>query len=331
MSTPPQTTSPRRPVVVVRLSNWIGDVVLMLPALVWLSRIADLRLVGRRWAPDLLAAYGWPCHVYPAKLKERVRLLRSLKQPGVPAHGLCVPTSFSSALELRLAGLPAIGYAREGRSPLLKQALPLDHTIHMREHYLRLFQAMSLRLGGPDTPPQPDDATLRLTPAAHAQAQQALHDAGITNPYVVACPISSGGLENTARSWPHFPALVQQLAIRNIPVVTCPGPGEEAALRAWSADVTCLPGLSVSAYAAVLANAQCVVSIDTGAGHMAASLGVPVISVLGATLAHRWGIQGPRAHTVCQWPQWPSHEAILELVTSVDSDGADSRPLKFPL
>lgn len=331
MSTTPQTTSPRRPVVVVRLSNWIGDVVLMLPALVRLSRMADLRLVGRRWAPDLLAAYGWPCHVYPAKLKERVRLLRSLKQPGVPAHGLCVPTSFSSALEFRLAGLPAIGYAREGRSPLLKQALPLDHTIHMREHYLRLFQAMCLRLGAPDTPPQPEDATLRLTPAAHAQAQQALHDAGITNPYVVACPISSGGLENTARSWPHFPALVQQLAARNIPVVTCPGPGEETALRAWSADVTCLPGLSVSAYAAVLANAQCVVSIDTGAGHMAASLGVPVISVLGATLAHRWGIQGPRVHTVCQWPQWPSHEAILELVTSVDSNGADSRPLKFPL
>lgn len=331
MSTPPQSTLPRRPVVVVRLSNWIGDVVLMLPALVWLSRIADLRLVGRRWAPDLLAAYGWPCHVYPAKLKERVRLLRSLKQPGVPAHGLCVPTSFSSALELRLAGLPAIGYAREGRSPLLKQALPLDHTIHMREHYLRLFQAMSLRLGGPDTPPQPDDATLRLTPAAHAQAQQALRNAGITVPFVVACPISSGGLENTARSWPHFPALVQQLAARNIPVVTCPGPGEEAALRAWSADVTCLPGLSVSAYAAVLAEAQCVVSIDTGAGHMAASLGVPVISVLGATLAHRWGIQGPRVHTVCQWPQWPSHEAILELIASVDSDGADSRPLKFPL
>ena len=331
MSTTPQTTSPRRPVVVVRLSNWIGDVVLMLPALVRLARIADLRLVGRRWAPDLLAAYGWPCHVYPAKLKERVRLLRSLKQPGVPAHGLCVPTSFSSALEFRLAGLPAIGYAREGRSPLLKQALLLDHTIHMREHYLRLFQAMSLRLGGPDTPPQPDDATLRLTPAARTQARQALHDAGITAPFVVACPISSGGLENTARSWPHFPALVQQLAARNIPVVTCPGPGEEAALRAWSADVTCLPGLSVSAYAAVLANAQCVVSIDTGAGHMAASLGVPVISVLGATLAHRWGIQGPRAHTVCQWPQWPSHEAILELVTSVDSDGADSRPLKFPL
>ncbi len=115
MPTPAQTPTPHephnrpRPVVVVRLSNWIGDVVLMLPALVRLSRIADLQLVGRRWAPDLLAAYGWPCHVYPAKLKERVRLLRSLKQPGVPAHGLCVPTSFSSALEFRLAGLPASG------------------------------------------------------------------------------------------------------------------------------------------------------------------------------------------------------------------------------
>ena len=314
MSKPPQSTLLRRPVVVVRLSNWIGDVVLMLPSLVRLSRIADLRLVGRRWAPDLLAAYGWPCHVYPAKLKERVRLLRSLKQPGVPAYGLCVPTSFSSALEFRLAGLPAIGYAREGRSPLLKQALQLDHTIHMVAHYHDLFQAMCIRLGHPDTPPQPDDATLRLTPVASTQARHALRDAGITGPFVVACPISSGGMENTARSWPDFPALVQRLAVQKIPVVTCPGPGEEEALRAWSTDVTCLPGLSLSAYAAVLAEARCVVSIDTGAGHMAASLGVPVISVLGATLAHRWGIQGPRTHTVCEWPKWPSHKAILELV-----------------
>lgn len=314
MSTTPQTTSPRRPVVVVRLSNWIGDVVLMLPALVRLSRMADLRLVGRRWAPDLLAAYGWPCHVYPAKLKERVRLLRSLKQPGVPAHGLCVPTSFSSALEFRLAGLPAIGYAREGRSPLLKQALPLDHTIHMRAHYDRLFRAMEARLGHPDTPPQPDDARLCLMPEAHAQARKALHDAGIGTPFVVVCPISSGGLAHTERTWPHFPALARQLAARHIPVVTCPGPGEEAAVRSWSDDAICLPNLPVSVYAAVMAAAGCVVSIDTGAGHIAASLGTPTISVLGVTLPERWGIQGPDVQIVRHWPEWPAAEAILGLM-----------------
>lgn len=53
-------TAPRseKPIAVVRLSNWIGDVVLMLPALVRLSDPFTLRLVGRRWMPDLLAAYG---------------------------------------------------------------------------------------------------------------------------------------------------------------------------------------------------------------------------------------------------------------------------------
>jgi ADP-heptose:LPS heptosyltransferase len=223
--------------------------------------------------------------------------------------------------------MPAIGYAKEGRSPLLKQTLRLDYTIHMRMHYQHLFQAMCIRLGHSDTPQQPDDATLRLTPAARTQAQQALRNAGIAAPFVAVSPICSGGLESAARSWPHFPSLVQQLAAKKIPVVTCPGPEEEAALRAWSTYVTCLPGLSVSAYAAVLASARCVVSIDTGAGHMAASLGVPVISVLGATLANRWGIQGPHAHTVCQWPQWPSHEDIFELVINNDADGADCRSL----
>eukprot|EP01136_Pigoraptor_vietnamica_P031933 Opistho-1_new@93151 len=67
--------SPQRPVLVVRLSNWIGDVVLMLPSLLRLSEAYTLHLVGKGWMPGLLAGYGWPCHVYPKKLGQRAHVL----------------------------------------------------------------------------------------------------------------------------------------------------------------------------------------------------------------------------------------------------------------
>lgn len=303
-----------RPIVIVRLPNWIGDVVLLLPALVQLARLADLQLLGRRWAPDLLADYGWPCHVYPKRILDRINLIRKLKNLRTDAFGLCVPTSFSSALEFRLAGLPALGCAREGRSWLLKRALPFDDSIHMREHYRRLIKALHTQLSGQETPFFLDDANLRLSRNSMDQAAQALVKAGIGKTYVVACPVCSGGLENQDRSWPEFPALVDTLIAQGIPVVTCPGPGEEAFVRSWHASALCLADLPVSTYAAVLGGASCVISIDTGAGHIAASLGVPVISILGATSPMRWGIHGARTRILREWPNWPTQETVLKLM-----------------
>src|ERR1700676_2187401 len=55
----PGTTA--RTALVVRLCNWVGEVVLSLPALQRLAAAGyDLHLVGKRWAPALLEGSGWP-------------------------------------------------------------------------------------------------------------------------------------------------------------------------------------------------------------------------------------------------------------------------------
>jgi heptosyltransferase-2 len=62
---------------------------------------------------------------------ERLAQLRALRRqaliddPGFDRrlNALCLPFSFSSALEFRLAGLRAIGHAHEGRSLLLSRSL----------------------------------------------------------------------------------------------------------------------------------------------------------------------------------------------------------------
>ena len=58
----------RRPLI-VRLRNWIGDVVLALPALEHLSQQGyDLVLVGKPWARDLLSGTPWQVHAMPRPL-----------------------------------------------------------------------------------------------------------------------------------------------------------------------------------------------------------------------------------------------------------------------
>lgn len=299
----------RRPVLVVRLSNWVGDVVLTVPVLRRLASVFELRLVGRRWMPGLLAGYGWSCHPYPARLRERVALLRRLRGEAADAAALCFPTSLSSALEFRLAGLPAWGYAEEGRSPLLRRALRMPPGVHMADHYAHLADAL-LRSAVASPPPEPGFEPLRLTPEVQAQADAALQAAGLTGPYTVVCPLSSSPDNEQGKEWPHFGALVQWLRDRGQPVVACPGPGEDARLAALYPDVRSLPGLGMDVYGGIMARARLVVANDTGPGHLAAALGVPTVSVLGPSDPVRWAVRGPRAVIVHQWPGWPSVERV---------------------
>ncbi len=67
--------------LIVRIRNWVGDVVLGLPALQLLeSHGYQLKLVARgKWAPSLLAGYDWPVTVQPSGWRDKVAQLRALR------------------------------------------------------------------------------------------------------------------------------------------------------------------------------------------------------------------------------------------------------------
>ena len=93
-----------------------------LPALDLLAdRGFALTLAGRPWAKDLFAAYPWTVVSLPGS---RVQALRDIRLN----TGLLLTNSFSSALEFRLAGISATGYARDGRSWLLRKAIPVNRS-----------------------------------------------------------------------------------------------------------------------------------------------------------------------------------------------------------
>ena len=65
--------------LIVRLRNYVGDVVLSLPALELLqSNGYAPHLVGKPWVGQLLEAYGWPTTPRAGAFLDRVRQLREL-------------------------------------------------------------------------------------------------------------------------------------------------------------------------------------------------------------------------------------------------------------
>jgi heptosyltransferase-2 len=307
--------------LIVRLRNWVGDVVLSLPTLQRLAAAGhDLRLVGKGWARDLLAGHGWPVHPLPRPLGERVRLLRTLRAQALTddaAYGrravnaIAFPYSFSSALDMRLAGLRAIGHAREARGWLLARSVPRPD-----RHELEVYWHLGSTLLGADAP-LPDRIHLAVSPA-HAEAAEtllrrhALPDRG----FVAICPFAGGTFAGQDKTWPDFAAYAaDELHGSARPIVICPGPGEEAMSAAAFPGCVQLPGVNLGVYAALLQRAALMISNDTGPGHLAAAVGTPLVSVLGPSDPAQWRAWGPRVHLVQGRAGWPTRDAVHDAVS----------------
>jgi heptosyltransferase-2 len=309
---------PSRPLI-VRLRNWVGDVILGLPALQLLRDHGfALQLVGKGWAPALLAGEGWPVHVRPGKLAERVAQLRALKRAAMALdaqfdqrdNALVLPTSFSGALEMRLAGLRAVGYAQEARGWLLSRAPPITYGGHALVSYWELAcRFLGLDIGKNPAPGRLDLAT---RPDDQAAADALLARQGIGAGFIVICPFAGGQFEKQEKTWPAFPALTRALLARGHTLVACPGPGEDDIVSGQHAGVHLLANVKLGPYGGLLRRASLVISNDTGPAHLAAAVGARVLSVLGPTKPEQWAPWGPNVHVVRRWPAWPTVDEVLE-------------------
>ena len=313
--------------LIVRIRNWVGDVILGLPGLQLIESMGfELHLVARgKWAPSLLAGYGWPVHVQPAGLQAKVAQLRQLRNelaqrdPGFEQreNALLLPVSFSAALEMRMAGLKPVGVAKEGRSLLLARAEPWAQTGHELERYWDIACRFVGHQG-----PAPREIGFQVQPSKAQAAQQLLASQGVTGAFTMICPFAGGKAATADRAdkkWPGFGDYAAMAEARlGMPLVVYPGPGEHDDARRLYPAARMLEGADLAVYAGVLQRASLVVANDTGPGHMAAALGRPLISLLGPTEAARWSPWGPSVH-VLQRPRqgshtdWPSAEEAIAL------------------
>lgn len=305
--------------LIVRLRNWVGDVILGVPALHLLQAHGyQLQLVGKGWAPALLAGEGWPVHVRPGTLRERVSQLRQCRRealatdPGFAqrANALVLPTSFSGALEMRLAGLKAVGYAQEARGLLLARAEPITYGGHALASYWELA-CRFLRI---DIAAPPARIGLKTAPADQISADTLLAAQSIRPGFIVICPFAGGQFEKQDKTWPAFAEFTRALVLRGRDVIACPGPGEEAIIREHHPGARLLAGVGLGVYGGLLRRAALVISNDTGPAHLAAAVGTPVLSVLGPTKPEQWAPWGPQVQVLRRWPQWPQVGEALACV-----------------
>ena len=314
-ASPISASSARKPLI-VRIRNFIGDVVLSVPALDRLDDAGyELHLVGKPWARSLLEAYGWPLMAYPKGFSARRTVLRNVAAPLRAAdasfdqrvNAITFATSFSSALDMRTAGLRPYGFAVEGRSFLLKKTAKIVYGEHAMDSYWRLTGAFLN-----DTAPPPSSVKLRIGDAAEAAADAALAAAGVRPGYVVLVPFAGGTFEKLDKKWAHFAALAPQLVATGRDAVMAPGPDEVDAARAVLPSAKLLIKLDLGPYAAVLRRAALTIANDTGPGHMAASVGGNLLSVLGPTKIEQWGPRGPNVQVIQSYPEWPSVDSVAD-------------------
>lgn len=282
--------------ILVRATNWVGDVAMSLPAFRALRasfRGDQLAVLARPWVADLyrllpevdevLVEHAHGAHAGAAG---RQRLAAELKAKAFD-RALLFPESFGTAWTVFQAGIPErIGWAADARSLLLSRALPprLHRGRHQVWKHLLLAEA-----AGAVLPAQPD-ASWSVGKAEREAGLACLLAADWNRAPFVAAHVAS--FADAAKRWDLglFAETFDRLADeRRLSVVLLGSAGEaavnaEAAARTKRARVVDLSGKSSLPEAlGVLSHAALFVGNDSGLAHLAGAVGTPVVVVFGPT------------------------------------------------
>ena len=295
--------------ILVRLPNWLGDLLMARPLLHALRRAlpdAEITVVGEPALLDLIAgeAVADQRRVWTREPAERAGLLRELvgRRPDV---ALVLPPSFSSALFVWRAGARVrVGFRGEWRAFLLTRALPRPPRgdLHVSREYLTLGAVVAPAVVAALPPP-----ALRPPRQGVERAAAVMARAGVARaPLALLGP---GALYGPAKRWEaeRFAAVGHALAVRGYRVLVCGTAAEREVCEAVAAGVgggaLSLAGeTDLATQAGLCAAASLALCNDSGLAHLAAATGAPTVAVFGSTSSAWSAPLGPRVRIVQRAP-----------------------------
>lgn len=315
---PPLPPRPLRLLIV--LPSWVGDAAMATPTLRMIRAALPGVFIGALARPgidELLDGSGFFDEVHVARSSGIMgpKFVAAKVRPRRYDTALLLTNSFSTALMVRIAGVPRrIGYDRDARGLLLTHSIraPLradgsfapvpavDYYYTLAERFLLAPAREGTSPDSLDTRPlttRPFRAFLELgvTASQQAAASALLERAGLAPGQRFA--ILNPGGNNEAKRWPmeRFAALAEHLHQRHgLAILINGSPGEATLVDAIaSACESTRParlsalGITLGALKGVVAAASIMVTNDTGPRHIAAAMGVPLVSLFGPT-DHRW-------------------------------------------
>ena len=293
----------------VRATNWVGDVVLSLPA-VRALRAADphgaLAVLARPWVAELYRLLAEVDEVLVDESKgpgadpeARERLALEVRRGGFD-RAIVLPTSFEAAWTLARAGVPErIGYRGELRGAFLTRAVRL--VLRPGEHQIWKHLRLAAAAGAPV--PAAPDVSWPVGASLREAGRKRLAAAGWTGGPFAAAHVAS--FAHAAKRWSlgRYAGVFEALtARRRLTTVLLGSAGEKAVnaevvSRAAKASVLDLSGATALPEAlGVLAEARLFLGNDSGLAHLASAAGTPSVVVFGPTdpeATRPW--DGPRA------------------------------------
>jgi lipopolysaccharide heptosyltransferase II len=305
--------------LLVRATNWVGDAILALPALRAVRECfpeAQISILARPYVADIYRAQGICDELIAydprgghAGLRGREALAHELRQRRFDT-ALLIQNAFDAAWLAWRAGIPKrFGYARDGRSFLLTRAIavprPGEIPSHEKFYYLELLRRLDWIHSLPDDP----QITLEVTEQDRRRACAILLEAGaLPNAFRIA--IGAGASYGSAKCWPpeRFAETVNRLqAERHADLILFGTPAEETVSAAIAAKLTKPPidltgKTSIAGLPALRSQCHLFIGNDSGAMHVAAAVGLPVVAVFGPTDPHGTAPVTPRCSIVQQKP-----------------------------
>ena len=286
--------------ILIRATNWIGDAIMALPALRAVrARFpeAKIAIVARPFVADLyrgqnicdeLIAYD-PKGVHVG-LRGREHLARELRGQAFDV-ALLLQNAFDAAWLTWRAGIPErIGYARDGRSLLLTKRVPVPKRGEIPPHEQFYYLELLRRAGWINSLPQESCAKLDVSPERARWAQESLLSAGARK-NIVRIAIGAGASYGSAKCWPpeRFAEFVNRFRRRTDAEVILFGTAAEQpvsdaiAARINGRSISLVGKTSTADLPALLSRCQLFVGNDSGAMHVAAAVGLPVVAIFGPT------------------------------------------------
>jgi heptosyltransferase-2 len=321
--------------VFLRLPNWVGDLVMVTPAIRAVRRhwpgariVAGLRRYGRPvldgldtvdefWELDGLERLG-------RRLPGYARRLRAARFD----VAVFFTNSLTSVLGPALARIPErIGYEGDWRGALLTRRAPREDRrapVPMPRYYLDL-----VRFAG--VPDAGDHYDVPVRPRDRDEAEALLSALGVGEGRPIAA-INPGAKFGSSKLWSldRFAEIGDRLAAAGFQVLVLCAPGEADMARRIARRMRATVAsthdriIPLSTLRAVVARLALLVTTDTGPRHVAAGLGVPTVVVMGSTHPTwtAWSLDRTRVVRrdvpcgPCHLRRCPLDHACMDLVTA---------------
>ncbi len=286
--------------IMIRATNWVGDGILALPAIRAVRQKfpeARLSIVARPYVAEIYRdqALCDELVLYDPKgshrsWSSRAKFAKELRAKKFDAS-LLLQNAFDAAwLAWRARIQERIGYARDGRSLLLTKAIavpkPGEIPPHERFYYLELLR----RAGWIEELPDVAYIELHIPDARREKAAQILVEAG-ARPYTTRVALGAGASYGSAKCWPpeRFADWANRFQAETdgdvILFATAAEAGvSNAIISGMKRKPVDLTGKTpIGDLPALLSQCQLFLGNDSGAMHVAAAVGLPVVAIFGPT------------------------------------------------